>query len=868
MRAGGTLPGLAWRRRGLPIGQRPLAERTGSPLRFRRLVAAWLIAAALLGGVASPAASATGPAPLAQTPADSLSGESRPPPGSVRMDVRAGFDGAGRLGGWLPLEVELVNEGAEVRADVQVAVQRAGGRGGFTSVPTIYTLPVVLPRLSHKRFTMEVNLPTVSNKITARLVRAGAAGDETLGEQEISLSRVPLGDYFCGVLARDASAYDFLAALDLPPPIRRIRTAPLEPATIPARAQLLGSFDCLILDNAATGQLRQEQLDALQVWVGTGGLLIAVGGPTWQSTLGPLPPGLLPVEPTGLTSSDTLAGLGTLLEVPLDEPGPWLLTQARPRVDRGARVVAAENGVPLVVAAKRGEGTVMYLAFEPTSRGLRGWAGSDQLWKFLVTHAPVDNGVGSALVRPYLRWGVVPRVGMADFSGHPKAGLDWLWALVAGYGLLTGGSLFVLGRRGFVGGSVLAALGLTAGASVLAFGLARQRAEPDVALTRLSVIRPIEAGESSAAYTHEYLSLLAKRDGTFSFALPESALAQGLFFPFPRPSDESDRAWPFRVGQGARPSLDRLALTQGQLATAQLDGQLRQAPGVQADLRVENDLLSGLLSNRTGGRLSDAYLIIENQVVPLGTLERDQAQQVDVPLARRAQAGSVSPSSLVEKLTPPGSSSRPGAAARRDALQSLFTTRFLSGQMELRGPTLIGWLDAAPNAPVPMGGVRMSLVELALLVQPLQPRLPRGFEGEVPAAAMNRRDLGSRGGASSDREQYTVAPGESVTLQFTMPPAEGRFALEQLRLNVEGRQVGRTLRGRLVPFTISLYNWRAAEWQAWDVQAGSSTVPDGERYLSAAGDVRLRYTLDSGLAGTIRETQLTRLDATPVGVVR
>src|SRR5207237_10506049 len=155
------------------------------------------------------------------------------------------------------------------------------------------------------------------NRWTAR--RVHAPGSELITAQDISMTRVPLGDYFCGVLARDASTYDFLTALDLPPPIRRARTAPLDPSTIPERAQLLGSFDCLIIDNAATAQLRPEQLEAIQVWVGTGGLLIEVGGATWQSTLGPLPSELLPVEPTGLTSVQSLSSIGDLLQPPLTD---------------------------------------------------------------------------------------------------------------------------------------------------------------------------------------------------------------------------------------------------------------------------------------------------------------------------------------------------------------------------------------------------------------------------------------------------------------------------------------------------------------------------------------------------------------------
>ena len=56
------------------------------------------------------------------------------------------------------------------------------------------------------------------------------------------MTRVPLGDYFCGVLARDPSTYDFLAALDLPPPIRRARTAPLDPAYDPRASATPGQL--------------------------------------------------------------------------------------------------------------------------------------------------------------------------------------------------------------------------------------------------------------------------------------------------------------------------------------------------------------------------------------------------------------------------------------------------------------------------------------------------------------------------------------------------------------------------------------------------------------------------------------------------
>jgi hypothetical protein len=380
------------------------------------------------------------------------------------------------------------------------------------------------------------------------------------------------------------------------------------------------------------------------------------------------------------------------------------------------------------------------------------------------------------------------------------------------------------------------------------------------------VVRPISVGNSSAAYTHEYVSILARHDGNFNFVLPGQDLSRGLYFPFPRPADESDSSWPFRVDEGAQPTLANMPLKQGQLATAQIDGQLKEAPGVQADLLIDHGALTGLVTNRTGGRLSDAYIVVDSDFRPLGSLEKDQSSQIDFTLPAQASAGNLAATAIADKLTPPGSSSKQGAAARRDWLESLFSARFLFARMELRGPTLVGWLEQAPNQ-IEAPNFRLSSADFSLLVQPLQPQLPVGFDGEVPAAAMNRRDLGIGSGAPTDRDYYTVAPGEAITLQFMIPPSEGAFQLNQLRLNIDGVIQGRVRQANL-PFTVSLFNWRAAEWQAWEVGAGSSVVPNGARYISATGDVRLRYTLDASLASTVREVRLNRLDVTAVGAIR
>src|SRR5262249_49935969 len=162
--------------------------------------------------------------------------------------------------------------------------------------------------------------------------------------------------------------------------------------------------------------------------------------------------------------------------------------------------------------------------------------------------------------------------------------------------------------------------------------------------------------------------------------------------------------------------------------------------------------------------------VVDSDFRPLGTLERDQSSQIDFLLPPQAAAGNLAATAIADKLTPPGSSGRQGASARRDWIESLFSARFLFARLQMPCPPLVGCLEQAPNH-IQAPDFRLSSADFTLLVQPLQPQLPVGFEGEVPAAAMNRRDLGIGSGAPTDRDYYTVAPGEQITLQFMIPPS-------------------------------------------------------------------------------------------------
>src|ERR1700737_66778 len=83
-------PSLSW----VGTGRRPprrFMRGEGFCARVRAVVGVLFFLGLLSGG--------------AQSAASAPDGQDAPPAGSVRMDVRAGFDGAGRAGGWGPLDV-------------------------------------------------------------------------------------------------------------------------------------------------------------------------------------------------------------------------------------------------------------------------------------------------------------------------------------------------------------------------------------------------------------------------------------------------------------------------------------------------------------------------------------------------------------------------------------------------------------------------------------------------------------------------------------------------------------------------------------------------------------------------------------------
>lgn len=781
--------------------------------------------------------------------------------GSVQMTVRAGFDGAGKIGGWLPVVVDVRNDGDDVDGEIQIVVQDTStNRGTYTPAPTIFSTPAILPRRSRKQLQLEVRLPGTGQRIRARLVD----GDGTLLDQDVQLTRVSPGDLLCGVLSRTGSALEFIPTIELPPPLRRVRLARMELNDLPARPHLLSSLDCLIVDNMPMAGLSDAQADALRGWVANGGLLIAAGGAGWQKTFAGLPADLLPVRVTGLLTVASLTNLADFGREPFaTADGQYLASQAA--VTDGNAVVE-QDGVPLLVSARRGLGTVFYLGLDPSTDPLRGWAGSVALWRYMLSHSATSAALGPGGSSPLAGWGRIPRNALTDISSlGPPSPAPITVGLLA-FTLLVGPANYLLLRRlGQPTWALVTIPLLTGVAGLLIFGIAAANRDSDSIATQVTIVRGMPNAPVGQART--YVGLLSRQQSSYDVRAPEGALLYGLFYPFPRDPSTEGPNWTLKVVSGSRASISDLTLPGGSLATFGMDSVFRASGGLETDLTTDGRALTGTVTNRTGYPISDAALVVDFGVRPVGDLKPGETKEIDFPLAPAASAGYGPPPQLASQLYPSGiPQKKPTDAARRDILDSAFGQAFNFSKLDFYGPTLLGWIDGAA-VDLDIRPARPAVVGNTMYVATLPVRLPKGYEGDVPAALVSHRTLGATTASRQQWGSYELAAGESVALQFSLPIQTGRFLLERLNLNVDGRMRGPG--AATAGFgAIQFFNWRTAEWEEYTFWNGATSIPTPTAYVSSTGDVRLRYTFRPPPEANVTGVTFTRLDISASGLMR
>ena len=571
--------------------------------------------------------------------------------------VNAGFESHYRDGNWVPVQVTLHNDGPDFNGALSLITPTSQFQGSSSQgITSNYQVSINLANGAQKQVTMYLPLYFDVQNVTVKLLDSSG---HIVGSQTAALTPLMPGDVLIGILSDQSTGFSSLSAVPLPNQGGSIVLEFLNANTMPAMAAALKNFNIIVLDNFTTTNLSAVQLSALQNWINQGGSLILAGGPEWHRTLGTLPAGFVPIKLSGSTTipagTDLLPPGGPSAlqpgqnNIPVTVQAPVSISAATsiPKGNDGkSEVILASHTTPLIVQTHQEQGTIIYLAFDPTLEPILGWQGASLLWDSLLlrslgdqllSHASISTGIGSSTqqVQPILA---------NRMSGFLQSLLPstipppWrtLGILLICYILVLGPVRFLLVKR--LKGRywswriILSSIVIF---SLLSYGLAYIEKGSSILSDSITITQLSQNGTS--AHITSYMGVFVPNEGDYQVHISGNGLAQ------PSPDNFSN----FQNGSVSPMTGSHTTVTPLQDGTdvnlqdvniwtlhailAEQDRQIHK--GLVSQLVLQNGTLVGTVTNTLGYPLSDAFLLMPNDVLSLGHLASGEIKHVQLKLS-------------------------------------------------------------------------------------------------------------------------------------------------------------------------------------------------------------------------------------------
>lgn len=798
------------------------------------------------------------------------------PSTGVTFQVHIGFDGRYKDGTWVPVYISLSNTGADFAGTLSISPPDSLTGSEWPS--SLYQTTIILPAGAQKQVTLYIPLKaSIADPSTTLAVQLFDTHNHLILTQSAFAHPLNPQDIFVGLLSDQPGNFNALANMILPNHSAILATEPLNASTFPTEAAALDNFDVLILDDFTSSTLNADQLHTLQAWIQRGGALIEIGGPAWQRSLTSLPHNLLPVTLTTTSLLSRHIASFSINDAPLptgqtssaqSPQTPILIsaaTLAHTPISTLNTVILSTGTIPLLVQRQQGQGTIYYLAFDPTLEPLASWSGIQTFWQNLLlrtvgdqfltpnTSAPIlpASGIFSSM-NPSL-----PLIGMgmesllSSMLPHTLS-LPWsLIAIILTYLLVLGPLRFLFTRitkKRWSWRIIISSLVIF---SCLSYGLALQEKHNAIRSNSISVLQINQDGTS--AHMTTYTGIFLPDQGTFHITWPGTELTQML----PTTSSNPDSvSQPVTIMSNTNETTVNLYGDQNWTMHTFVSEQEQQVHGtVIPHLTLDHNTIVGTISNTLPYSLTDSYILMARSYIHSGPLMAHQTRtihsslkNINDPIATladqiTADAGLPSAYSLNANLIPTQppsdlhletltalsgelSSFACGldiCVAKSGKAQHLFGNPIMfssAGSDPLllanASATLIGWTEQQPGIRVngsPSNGTNETLLQI-----PLTMHFPD--TSYVPPNTLTARLIGVQGDPVQSQYGIYLMTTGSMTFELPLAP-DVNIRTAPLTISLQPYPPGGVYMldnpgARIIAnaqhLHVSLYNWQTARW--------------------------------------------------------
>lgn len=771
---------------------------------------------------------------------------------NLTVRAQAAYEGVYKFGEWLPIWVEVTNDGPDLEAEIQVRIERSSGSVTFA-------LPISLPAGAHKQVPIFVLANNYSQELAVDIISAEGILETVTVEVEPIVNL----EYLIGIIAPEREGLAFLSNLQLPGTnIRPVRLVEFPFDQLPERTEGLASFDTLIINDTDTSRLTPLQLEALEDWVERGGRLVVGGGAGAQHTFSGFGDGFLPFTPTGLRQVDPMPALSEFSGAEANQSSRPVSLVDGDILD--GSVLASAEGHPLIIEQSQGRGYVDIITIDLATPPFSEWLGTTSFWQRLLTpgslypaNAPPDMSprqiMSNSIVYPLTN---MPSLDLPSVRG--------LGIMLIAYVILVGPMNYLALRRlKRLHFAWLTIPGLTIAFTIAAFSLSYLMRGSDLLLNKISILvmRPNQSMQVSS-----YLGLFSPAQQRYEVEVQGG----GLIGPFSVQYDP----WQFSGGlsvpdgvfvQGDPARVRGLPIEQWSMQSFMTEGRWDQLGEVASELTILGNQVSGWIENQTDEVIQSAHLVFMGTVQTLGDLEPGQRSEVAFTLQALEPYGSTLSWQLVQYDY---SGDYYDAAwreveRRQGILDAVFGNPgtygpgagYVNYGIDPNGVFVVGWLDEAPPY-VEVEGRPVSERTTALLIADL------GFEispvGEIllPTGTIPGTLVATSGEASwcGMRSTNAYLPGGSVVFEYRLPEALTSLDLPSIHFSLE------TDGARTQGYTLEFYDWNAEAWETVDQpHFGLNIISQAESYINGEGLIQARlsvgenswgcWSLDLGIDG-------------------
>jgi hypothetical protein len=746
-------------------------------------------------------------------------------PATATLSMDAGLDGYYHVGQWLPVWLQLENNGPAIDGQVEVVLPRPDG-GDVT-----YRYPINLPTQSRKEITLYLQPHQYINRLQVALLdQAG----QVVARQEQPLKALDINDRLYGLIADQPSAFNTLTEID--PANGAAFIAQLAARRLPDRSAALDGLDTLIVSNVDTGALTESQRAALSAWIADGGRLIVAGGAGWQKTAAGLAD-LLPVRPANTATLDTVTALQSFAGTTAD-PGSVIVATGAPQDD--AQPVAAEAGTALITRRPHGLGEVYFLSFDPAA--LTQWDGLSALYRRLVS---------SEVERPNWSYGVQDWGTAANAAAMmPNLNLPPV-TLICGFIVLymiAIGPVNYLIVRGFKRRELawvsvpLLSVGFLLGAFLI--GTLMRGSNP--ALNRLALVEVWPTADR--ARVTGIVGLYAPQRAAY-----EVTAAPGLLLHPPlddRPYGPDDTA-DWTLLNDAEAQRAQVEMDVSEVKTLSAEGDVA-APPFQVDTQIavnsSGARATGSVKNTSAITLQNAVLLGPSQAIEVGTVRPGETVPIDFPLERAAYAEGVNNGTPYYNYADTTLQDIAGSyyygnpdrtrARRYELLNALLSSYSSPYRPRGDGFYLAGWSEQSPLA-VGVNRPSFDAYDTTLYIVDLKPALRIMSGTLVLPPGMFTWTAENPDGPSLTPYDINVYPG-THTLQFNLARPIAYETVQDLTLHLEGVAANPSV------LTLAVWNYRTKNWTPLpNVQVGDNSIANPEQHVGPGGEIRVKLEVTS-----------------------